>query len=119
MAPGVSLRRAELDLQTLINTSATKGAVYSSLGPKVQLEGVDRWRYWRAVAGAVFKAMVKERAFTDYTLPHLFAILTVVVGLVRIEQTIEAMTPLNLRSAPVEIEATPAPVPVEIVPPRA
>lgn len=38
------------------------------------------WRYHRARLYAAFKAVVRERTFTDYALPHIVAVLAVVVG---------------------------------------
>lgn len=41
-----------------------------------------RLTFWLAYLSAFPRAIVGERAFTDYTLPHAFALLTLIVGIV-------------------------------------
>ncbi|MEN5118732.1 hypothetical protein ABE488_15575 [Luteimonas sp. TWI662] len=50
----------------------------------IEISGRDRWVLWKALASGPWRAAAYERTFTDYTLPHIFAIATVLVGLVRI-----------------------------------
>lgn len=42
-----------------------------------------RWAFWRAWLAAFFAAALRERTFTDYTLPHLFAMVTLIHGVWR------------------------------------
>lgn len=54
-----------------------------SVGPGDQeIPRGRRLMFWLAYISAFPRAIVGERAFTDYTLPHLFALLTLMVGLV-------------------------------------
>ncbi len=77
----------------------------------------DRVTFWKGGLLGFSRAITRERAFTDYTLPHLFAVLTLLVGIVRFvafePQTFHHTPPAAaeksaVRSA-VENKAAPAP----------
>jgi len=64
--------------------SAQRGTNYTlAFGPDYQLQRAELWPFWRSWILAYPKAMVRERTFTDYLLPHLVAAITVVSGAAR------------------------------------
>jgi hypothetical protein len=80
--PKVELGSMKLSLQTL--KSASDEVLLHSFGSgQFEIPAESRWPYRRAKLVAIYRAITCERIFTDYTLPHLFALLTVAVGIWR------------------------------------
>ncbi|WP_159016601.1 hypothetical protein [Cognatiluteimonas profundi] len=61
------------------------GAGGFDAGPnRIPIPSAERWAFWRAWVLAFPRAAYRERAFTDYTLPHLVAVATVAVAIHRL-----------------------------------
>ena len=64
--------------------SSRKGTHYVlPFGPDYELRGWELAVFWRSWLLAYPKAVVRERTFTDYLLPHLFAFVTLLSGVGR------------------------------------
>lgn len=60
------------------------GCAYVTLGSNRNAVGdEDCVAFWKGLWTGFFRAILRERAFTDYTLPHLVAVLTLGIGIVR------------------------------------
>lgn len=64
--------------------SAERGTHYMlAFGPDYELQRSELVTFWRSWLLAYPKAMIRERTFTDYLLPHLFAFVTLSSGVGR------------------------------------
>ncbi len=62
----------------------SKTLLAQSYGPSpIKLPPGQRLEGWRVILSGYWRAIWRERAFSDYTAPHLFAIFTVVTGVAR------------------------------------
>jgi len=60
------------------------GCTYVTLGSNRNVVSEeDRVAFWKGLWTGFSRAILTERAFTDYTLPHLVAVLTLGIGIVR------------------------------------
>jgi hypothetical protein len=75
--PVLSLAKIRRHVQRPDETSS----LASTFGPAgIEISRPDRLRFWWAWLRAIPAAIFRERAFTDYTLPHLFALVTALHG---------------------------------------
>lgn len=73
--------RPTIDLTDLLHHGRDRSTITQSFGHIVVVGKGRRLRFWRAFAIGYFRAMYRERAFSDYTVPHLFAMFTVLTGI--------------------------------------
>lgn len=73
--------RPTVDLTDLRYHGKNQSVLTQSYGPVVTVGDGYRLRFWRVFLAGYLRALYRERAFSDYTVPHLFAVFTVLTGL--------------------------------------
>lgn len=88
--PKVDIRTTKISLNSLRDQAG--GTFVGNFGSNaIEIPPELLRRYRRAKLLAIYRAITCERIFTDYTLPHLFAMLTAAVGACRYAAILKAM----------------------------
>lgn len=74
-------KKLTIDLTDLRHHGKNQSVVTHSYGKVITVGKPNRFRFWRVFLLGYIRAMYRERAFSDYTVPHLFAVFTALTGI--------------------------------------